>query len=187
MGVRCFISIDVEDEEILSRILKAQRALEGSGADLKLVEPQNIHVTLKFLGEVGEGKLEEVVEALKAVEFEPFRIALRGLGAFPSPGRPRVVWIGVAEGAEETSSIYLQLEDKLAKLGFPKEGRGFTPHLTIARVKSGRGREGLLKVLQALKDEEFGRMPVKGVRLKKSVLTPRGPIYSTLFERKPKV
>ncbi|MBS7655866.1 RNA 2',3'-cyclic phosphodiesterase [Candidatus Bathyarchaeota archaeon] len=184
-AIRCFIAIDIDQENILEKILKIQKVLERSNADLKLVEPQNIHVTLKFLGEIEEAKVNKVIEALKTIQFKSFKINLKGLGAFPTINYPRVLWIGMANGFKESSLIFTQLEEKLVKLGFPKEERGFSPHITIARVKSGRGKSELIKILQEFKNEEFGEITVESVKLKRSDLTSKGPIYSTLFEIKP--
>lgn len=183
--IRCFIAIDIDQENVLEKILKIQKVLEKSNADLKLVEPQNIHATLKFLGEIKAEKVNKVIEALKTIQFKSFKINLKGLGAFPTINYPRVLWISIANGFKESSLIFAQLEEKLVKLGFPKEERGFTPHITIARVKSGRGRSELIKILQEFKNEEFGEVIVESVKLKKSVLTSKGPIYSTIFEVKP--
>jgi 2'-5' RNA ligase len=183
-AIRCFIAIDIDQEKILEKILIVQKALEKSNADLKLVEAQNIHITLKFLGEIKEEKVNKVVEVMKILQFKPFKINLKGLGAFPTINYPRVLWISIANGFNEASSIFNQLEEKLIKLGFPKEERGFSPHITIARVKSGRGRNELIKVLQEFKNEEFGEMMVESVKLKRSILTSKGPIYSTIFEVK---
>lgn len=183
-NIRCFIAIDIEQKNILEKILNIQKILEKSNADLKLVEPQNIHLTLKFLGEISEEKVKKVIEAMKTLQFNSFKITLKGLGVFPSINYPRVLWIGITNGFKESSLIYLQLEDKLAKLGFSKEERGFSPHLTIARVKSGKGKNELIKILEEFKNEDFGETIIESVKLKRSVLTSKGPIYSTLFEVK---
>ncbi|MBS7658158.1 MAG: RNA 2',3'-cyclic phosphodiesterase [Candidatus Bathyarchaeia archaeon] len=183
--IRCFIAIDVDQKNVIEKILSIQKVLEESKVDLKLVEPQNIHLTLKFLGEINEEKVKKVIEAIKDIQFKPFKIILKGLGVFPTINYPRVLWVGVTNGFKEISLIFLKLEDKLAKLGFPKEERGFSPHLTIARVKSGKEKTELIKVLEKFKNEEIGEVPVESIKLKRSILTSKGPIYSTLFEIKP--
>ncbi|MGD2141891.1 MAG: RNA 2',3'-cyclic phosphodiesterase [Candidatus Bathyarchaeota archaeon] len=182
MGVRCFTAIEINDAEVLEGLVRAQRGLEGSGGDLKIVERENIHITMKFLGDVREGILERVKGVVSGMSFEPFKVTLRGVGAFPNLRRPRVVWAGVVEGAEELIQIYGELERSYEALGFRRERRRFKPHVTLARVRSGRNRGSLVGEINRLADEAFGELKVSCVRLKKSVLTPKGPIYSTLAE-----
>ena len=180
--IRCFNSIEIEDPNILDKLVSVQRSLEGTGGDIKTVERENIHVTLKFLGDVQEGLLEEVKAVVTNVEFEPFQMSLNGVGTFPNLKRPRVIWAGITKGAEETKNIFEQLERGFGSLGFDRERRRFSPHITIARVRSGRNRDQLVKEIVQWRDEDFGVFEVKRTSLKKSVLTPRGPIYSTLAE-----
>ncbi|MFQ6053577.1 MAG: RNA 2',3'-cyclic phosphodiesterase [Candidatus Bathyarchaeia archaeon] len=182
LDVRVFISVDVEDGDLLDALEGAQRRLERTGADLKCVERQNIHATLKFLGDVREGLVGELKRIVSGMMFNAFRVELRGLGAFPNLRRPRVVWVGITDGVEELSDISRRLESEFEGLGFRREGRRFSPHITLARVRSGRNRDRLVDEVMASADEVFGEFQVEHVRLKKSVLTPRGPIYSTLAE-----
>jgi 2'-5' RNA ligase len=179
---RSFIAFDIEDPSILERIRTVQEELAATKADLKLVEPQNIHVTVRFLGEIPRRKVEQVCGEMKRIAFPLFNIRLRGVGAFPNARRPRVVWIGISEGSRELSDIFSQLEPCLNKLGFQREDRGFNPHLTIARVRSGRNAEQLAKRLLDLANHDFGGFEAKVLRLKRSVLTSSGPIYSNLYE-----
>lgn len=180
--VRCFVAVDVEDPTIVSRVASIQEQLEATGAKLKLVELENLHLTLRFIGEIPRELVEKVAEALKLVEFSPFTVRFVGLGAFPNPRRPRVVWVGVEEGARELAELSAKVNSALAKLKLPKPEEEFTPHLTIARVKSGVG--SLPDLIEKSRGLEFGSMVVDRIRLKKSTLTPRGPIYETLFEKR---
>ena len=180
--MRCFISVDIEDQSLLDALEEAQRRLERTGAYLKCVERENIHVTVRFLGDVREGLVGELQRLISGVGFTPFRVELSGLGAFPNLRRPRVVWTGISDGVEELIGIFRRLEPKLVGLGFKPEARGFSPHITLARVRSGRNRERLAGELAAHADEAFGEFEVEHIRLKKSILTPRGPIYSTIAE-----
>ncbi len=182
VGVRCFISVDIEDQSILDALEEAQRRLRGTGADLKCVERGNIHITVRFLGDVREGLVAELQRLVSDTAFNPFRVEFRGLGAFPSLRRPRVVWAGISDGVEELAAIFRRLEPELVGMGFRPEGRGFSPHITLARVRSGRNRDRLVEEVMAHADDVFGEMEVRHIRLKKSVLTPGGPIYSTLAE-----
>jgi 2'-5' RNA ligase len=109
-------------------------------------------------------------------------VQIKGLGAFPNPRYPRVVWAGITEGTEHIKSVFSQIEPKLRGLGFTSDNRGFSPHLTIARVRSGRNKQKLAAFLTENANYDFGAIDAKCLRLKKSTLTPKGPIYSTLKE-----
>jgi 2'-5' RNA ligase len=156
--------------------------LSRTGGDLKLVEPQNIHITLRFLGEIRQELVQEIIEQMKEIRFSAFKAEFRGLGVFPSLNRPRVVWIGIEQGAEKLAGIFETLEQRLRTLRVEPDRRGFTPHLTIARVRSGRNRDELARLVSEMQDKEFGSINVNSVRLKKSTLTPSGPMYTDLYE-----
>ncbi len=180
--IRSFISIDLEDEKILFQVESVMSSLSALGGDLKPVERENIHLTLKFLGNVSAIKLEEVKSALAQVTFPPFSLEIKGAGAFPSLKRMNVIWVGIGEGWSQIELIFEQTEKLLHQLGFSRETRPFSPHITVARVKSGRKRDEIAAFLGHLTDESFGTFNVESVRLKQSVLSPSGPKYSTLFE-----
>lgn len=171
----------MDNPEIVSKVVNIQRELETGGSKIKPVEPENLHLTLFFLGEQPSKVVERIQVAMSTVQFKPFVMKLQGLGAFPSQERPRVIWVGVTQGFEEVQAIYRTLRPKLQAIPLrlePKEE--FAPHITIARVKfSGYA---LRKIIASLKDVELGLQEVKAIRLKKSTLTPRGPIYETLYE-----
>jgi 2'-5' RNA ligase len=181
-GIRSFIAFDLENVSVLKRITEAQAILVRTGADLKTVEPQNIHVTVRFLGNIALGMVDRVYEAMKKVQFVPFNVRLRGLGAFPDVRYPRVCWAGITEGADQLRGIFSQMELGLRALGFAPDSRGFSPHLTIARVKSGRNKAELASCLFENADYDFGQIDAVCLRLKKSDLTPQGPVYSTQRE-----
>ena len=184
--MRSFIAFDIENDSVLRRMTEAQALLTESGADLKLVEPKNIHVTLRFLGDITPNTVEKIFEEMKAVQFIPFNIKIQGVGAFPTSRYARVVWAGISEGASELRSIFSQLEPRLCGLGFSPDPKGFSPHLTIARVRSGRNKNELSRVIDENSGFEFGTIRGECLRLKRSVLTPKGPIYSTQREFCPK-
>jgi len=146
-GIRSFIAFDIDSESVLKRMTEVQTMLAKTGADLKLVEPKNIHMTLRFLGNVTPSTVEKIFEEMKKVQFTPFDVRLHGVGAFPNPRYPRVVWAGITQGADQLRSIFEQLEPKLLGLGFAPDSKGFSPHLTIARVRSGRNRVELATCL----------------------------------------
>jgi 2'-5' RNA ligase len=180
--IRSFIAFDIDKESVLKRITDAQTLVAGTGADLKLVEPKNIHVTMRFLGNITAPMVDRVHEEMKRVQFIPFDIKIQGLGAFPDLRYPRVLWAGITQGAEQLRSIFDQLEPRLRGLGFSPDPKGFSPHLTIARVKSGRSKAELAKCVAENAKYEFGTIAGNCLKLKKSDLTPKGPIYSTLKE-----
>ncbi len=178
--MRTFVALEIS-EEVRERLERFQRKLLRGWASLKLVEPENLHLTLKFLGEVEEGRLGEVEEALRrgCSGVFPFTMEVKGTGVFPSPQYVRVVWAGVGEGWEKVSSLQRGVDRELGRLGFPRDPE-FVPHLTLARVKNVKNRGEFLRAVEEGGKEEFGRMEVREVHLKKSVLTPRGPIYEDL-------
>jgi len=122
-GIRSFIAFDIDSESVLRRITEVQVMLTKTGADVKLVEPKNIHMTLRFLGNITSGTVEKIFEEMKKVQFVPFDVRLHGVGAFPNPRYPRVVWAGITQGADQLRSIFEQLEPKLLRLGFAPEPR----------------------------------------------------------------
>ncbi len=180
--MRSFVSIDLDNPQVLSQVDSVTSSLLNLGGDLKPVERENIHVTLKFLGSIDRGKLDQVKTALAHVRFKPFSLEVKGAGAFPNMNRINVVWIGLGEGWTQVEQIYEQSENLLSEIGFPRESRGFSPHVTIARVKSARRRDEIAKFLRDLTEKNFGSFNVEKVLLKQSVLFPAGPKYSTLYE-----
>lgn len=178
--MRTFVALEIS-EEVRERLVRFQQRLLQGWASLKLVEPENLHLTLKFLGEVEEGRLGEVEEALRrgCSRASPFTMEVRGTGVFPSPQYVRVVWAGVGEGWERVSSLQREVDRELGRLGFSRD-TDFVPHLTLARVKRVKDRGEFLRAVEGGRREEFGRVEVREVHLKKSVLTPRGPLYEDL-------
>src|SRR5712691_1513061 len=184
--VRSFISIDLEDQQILSRIASILSSLQALGGDLKPVERENIHLTLKFLGNVSAPRMTEVKSSLKRLPFPAFPAEIKGAGAFPNLNHMNVIWVGVNEGWTQVEQIYEQVEKLMSGLGFRRENRPFSPHITIARVRSGRMRDEIANFLQHISDESFGTITVDKVRLKQSILSSSGPKYSTLLELLPR-
>jgi len=183
--IRCFIAFELDSESVLKRLTEVQTLLARTGADLKVVEPKNIHITVRFLGNVTARTVEEIFEGMKRVLFVPFDVKIYGVGAFPDIRYPRVVWAGITEGADKLRGIFGHLEPHLRGLGFAPDPKGFSPHLTIARVRSGRNKAELAKFISENVAYEFGTVRAASLRLKRSELTPKGPIYSTLKEVSP--
>ena len=183
--IRSFLAFDIESHEVKNKLAKAQALLAQTGADLKLVETQNIHVTMRFLGNITPQMVERVFEEMKKVQFTPFNVQIKGLGAFPDINHPRVVWAGITEGQDQLRSVFSQMEPKLRELGFAPDPKGFSAHLTLARVRSGRNKAEQAKALTESADYDFGTIRAECLRLKQSVLSPKGPVYSTLKENCP--
>jgi len=182
--IRSFVAFEIDEGSILKRFTSVQQALIDTGADLKLVKPKNIHVTVRFLGEISPEMVDEVCEEMNSILFKSFEIELQGIGAFPNLRRVRVIWVGIRGGSEVLADIFDRLESRLCKLGFKPDRRGFSPHITIARVRSGKNRELLIQQILSRSDYDFGTMKAESLKLMKSILTPKGPIYSTLHEVK---
>lgn len=179
---RGFIAIDIPSSQ---KIVELSNQIKNSGANVKLVELENIHITLKFLGDTEEqyvDKIEEIIK--KSIEgIEPFEIKLTGAGVFPNPNYIKVMWIGIKDNGE-LSKISSNINGKLTGLAFEKEKRSFSPHLTIARVRSARNKEKLVEIVEKYRETEFTTAKVDSIKLKRSELTPKGPIYTTLKEVK---
>jgi 2'-5' RNA ligase len=180
--IRCFFAIDIEDKSTLEKIIVLQNRLQETGANLKLVAPENIHITLKFIGEVPSDFVDRMINFSGEIEFSPFKAELRDVGCFPSLRRINVVWVGIKEGNIGLMTIFQGLESRMRQLGLKPERRGFSPHITIARVRSGRNRDKLAEVVDEVSDTFFGVFEVTNFRLKKSVLKPSGPTYSTIHQ-----
>ncbi|MDD2752774.1 MAG: RNA 2',3'-cyclic phosphodiesterase [Candidatus Omnitrophica bacterium] len=182
--MRTFVAIELP-KEIKAEVSKLQDQLKKSGADVKWVTPENIHLTLKFLGDRDEKKVEQIKQILQEVAKEnpAFEVSLDSLGTFPNANYPRVVWTGIAQGDTETKKIAQELEEKIAKIGIPKEDREFSSHITIGRVKSNLNREKLIQELSNAENYLAGKklkFSVDAITLFKSTLTPQGPLYEIL-------
>lgn len=184
--MRAFIAIELPQtvKDFLSRI---QNQLKASGADVKWVAPSNIHLTLKFLGEIEDKKLDDVIRALESAlkDKNHFSIHLSSLGAFPKINYPRVIWVGIDKGDLETRQIALALDKELAKIGIPAQDKEFSSHITIGRLRSAFNRQGLINNMNNPGDifkKDNIEFPVTRITLFKSTLTPKGPIYEALKE-----
>jgi len=181
--IRSFIAIELSNN-IKQELAGLIEKLKTSGADVKWVNPENIHLTLKFLGYISPEKIEAVKKVLDSIKgkFTPFKITLSGVGAFPKLSYPRVIWVGMQDGQDDAKRIYALLEAELEKAGFKKEERAFSPHLTIGRVRSGKNRQDLKSAIENLKFSPENTQTVEHLTLFKSALTPKGPVYTSLYE-----
>ena len=179
--MRLFIAVNLPDE-IKRAASRIQEKLKLTGADVRWVPVNNFHVTLKFLGEVPQEQAARVIDALAGSlkGSTPFTLSLQGLGGFPSVESPRVVWLGVKEGAPQLEDIALRIEGALEREGFQKEDRPFTGHVTIGRVRSSRNRAQLAQALQGASAAAAGSFPVASIEVMQSVLSSAGPYYECL-------
>ncbi len=177
--VRTFIALELS-QEIRDQLSGAQERSAAAKSHLTFVDPKNIHITIKFLGEVEQEKLKNVMDAIRSVTFTPFPITA-GTVTVNNPKHPHTVWCAI-DDAGEGERLFHSIEDALAPLGFERETRRFTPHATIARVKSPD--PSLFTVLNSMKDKTYGNCQIHGIKLKKSTLLPQGPVYEDLLEVK---
>ncbi|MGD0477924.1 MAG: RNA 2',3'-cyclic phosphodiesterase [Nitrososphaerales archaeon] len=178
--MRAFVALEISDPRVLDSIAAFQRELSATGADLKTVERENLHFTVKFLGEITPGQAREVDERLKRLRLSSADVEVRGVGAFPSIGRPNVIWAGVLPSHEErVRPIAQEAITVLEGIG-ERDRRPFTAHATLARVKSARGISELTSVLRSNSDRSFGEVRLVELKLKSSVLGPQGPTYADM-------
>jgi RNA 2',3'-cyclic 3'-phosphodiesterase len=180
--LRTFIAVEITGP-IRAKAGQLIAALAGTQADVKWVEPHNLHLTLKFLGDVHQSEILEVCRAVQtgAGKVQPFELEVRGAGAFPIAARPRTVWLGAAAGAEQMIVLHDGIEAELAKLHYREEHRRFQTHVTIGRVRGeGIGIAELGQRLIQQADFAAGRMPVNRVTIFASTLAAEGPIYEVL-------
>ncbi|WP_258083307.1 RNA 2',3'-cyclic phosphodiesterase [Thermococcus thermotolerans] len=177
--MRAFIAIEVSDE-VRDNLMKAQERIGSKAAKIKFVERENFHVTLKFLGEIDEVLAEEVKKALAEIakKHKKHRVKVKGIGVFPNPNYVRVIWAGI-ENDDGIKAIAKDVEREMRRLGFKKD-KDFVAHITIGRVKFVRDKLELAMALKELANEDFGEFDVEAIELKKSTLTPKGPIYETV-------
>jgi RNA 2',3'-cyclic 3'-phosphodiesterase len=187
--MRTFISVELP-AEVKKNLVELIAELKKSDADVKWVKEENLHLTLKFLGQVDDKQLDKLVElTAKAVGGSGgFKAKFKGLGTFPSlpAGRhggksPRVVWVGTAEGGDELCNLAQNLEKALSQAGFKSEAREFKPHLTIGRVKQP-GQ--LVKRITEHKNAQVGEASIDRIFIMKSTLTRSGPVYEIFKEVK---
>ncbi len=182
--IRAFIAVDIEEPRVLSRLVQIRDAFVATGAPIKPVEDQNMHITIRFLGSTPVALLDEIEAVMRQARPRRVVIKLRGVGAFPSIERPRVIWVGVepGPGAEELERIYRVVERGVRRLGWSPEREEFIPHVTLARIKGRRNIDRVVKLLRELSDVEVGEVVLESLRLKQSILTRSGPIYRTVRE-----
>lgn len=180
--MRCFIAVELPDA-LKQEVAEIQAEFKQTGADVKWVESASLHLTIKFLGDIGEDKISALKESLPfTLHPSSFTITLEGIGAFPKTIFPRVIWVGVGEGKESLVNLARYVEEICSRLGFAPEERPFSAHLTIGRVRSRQGLAPLIKKLQVAEFRGSVPAPVSQLTLFQSTLSPKGPTYTPLAE-----
>ncbi|WP_455646013.1 RNA 2',3'-cyclic phosphodiesterase [Methanosphaera sp.] len=178
--MRAFLAIELTNY-LKTSINETQQTLrESESARIKYVENENLHLTLKFFGDINERKQKQISRIINQTidTYNPYTLKLAKIGTFPNNKRPRVIWTGAKDKNKNTINIMKELDDSFNTIGFEKE-RNITPHITIGRVKKIKDNNKLTKTLNQLKNNYHGKMEVSKICLKSSQLTPNGPIYKT--------
>lgn len=175
--MRAFVAMDLPGR-VVDSLVALQAELSATGSDLRLVEKENLHFTVRFLGEIGDSQASEVLSRLGGLKLRRATVEVRGAGAFPSPRRPRVVWAGVARESEGIiGPIAREVIGALEGIG-ERDEKPFQPHITLGRVRSFRNSRELGESLARNSERTFGVAELSELKLKSSRLTPSGPVYS---------
>lgn len=178
---RTFVAVDL-GKGVRDRAVALQQRLARTGVEVKWVEPANLHVTLVFLGEVDDREIPTVCGLITTAldASAAFTIQVERLGCFPNERRPRIVWIGVGSGAAELVALHDRIEQAVVDLGFRREERKYTPHVTLGRVKSDESSSQLAPSIRQHGNWQGGEVPVREIHVMGSELTSRGPLYTVL-------
>ena len=177
-SIRTFVCVEIP-ESVKGRIAELQRGLRRAEAQVSWTKPSNIHLTLKFLGDVTPQRIERVIGAVEraASPIAPFEIEVGGAGCFPSPRSPRVLWVGLTGLTDALKQLHAGIEDELYGEGFPRESKRFSPHLTIGRVRAPKNASRLAEELLAT-GFEAERFLAREVIVMRSELNPSGSVYT---------
>lgn len=179
--IRTFIALELS-KNIRQKLVSLQEKLAAAIPAVKWVEPENLHVTLLFLGEVPDLQVPEVCQRVEqaVAEVSPFAVTVEGVGCFPAVRRPRVLWAGITTGAEQLQRVHDLLEKPLHYLGFRREERRYVPHITLGRLKAERDVPRLADVLRELNHCRAGEMVASEVCVMASQLERTGPVYTVM-------
>ena len=178
--MRAFLSLDLENIEVKKEIEKIQYELSKIKAKIKLVETSNLHFTLKFFPHIEFEDINKIIRIVENLHLEEIEIKYNKIGVFPNYNKISVIWIGIdQESTNQISNIYNLINNKLKDSDIQKDQR-FVPHLTIARVKKCEDNKYIQEVIEKYKNIIFGQEKINKIKLKKSILTSNGPIYSNL-------
>lgn len=176
--IRIFLAVKIP-KDLQDKVLEIQKQLKKQNPDVKWVEPENFHYNLKFFGHVTGSELNKIQQAVKKVikKHEPFSIEIAGIGTFPSPTSPRVIWLGTKKGTNEITDLANELDDEFSKSGFEAESRPFRPHLTLGRIRSTQNKQNLIKKIRDIEHINIGAFEVNEVVIFQSKLSRAGPTY----------
>ena len=179
--IRAFLSIDLDDD-LKPKINKIIREFKQIDANIKYVDLQNLHFTLKFFGDIDTEGIDLLSSKIENVinDFDSFNIKIKGCGAFPNKNRIKVIWVGLDED-EILKNLHDKLDKEFNSIGFDLDKK-FSSHLTIGRMKSAKGKDQVKKTIETFNTVDIGTMKVNTITLKKSTLTPSGPIYEDLIQ-----
>lgn len=182
-GHRIFVAVPLAPP-LREAIGDLERRLQAAGARLRWIRPENLHFTLRFLGQISDAQLSRARTAAReaAGDVGAFSIVLAGVGAYPSPRRPQVIWVGVREGAEALRALAERLDDRLARQRFPREPREFQGHLTLARLREHRLWPDVSRAIALHEMEVLGRLDVASLVVMESLLRPQGALYTPVEE-----
>ena len=177
--LRAFLAIDV-DEDLKAKMYRIIKEFKQIDANIKYVDLENLHLTLKFFGDIDTEGIDLLSSKIESVvsHFDEFPIKIKGCGAFPNTNRIKVIWLGIEED-EIIKKLHDELDKEFVKLGFDKDKR-FSSHLTIGRMRNAKGKDKVKSAIEEFSEIEIGEMAVDRITLKKSTLTPQGPIYEDL-------
>ena len=179
--IRTFIAIELPDH-IIESFIEIQNSLKSQRFKIRWSKPENIHLTLKFLGNIQHDDVEKIINVMNEsfIRFTPISIAAKGTGAFPGLARPRIVWVGIGDGKKELACLQDTLSENLEKIGFPKDDRPFKGHLTIGRVKSRPDPEKFIRTMQEFRNFKSESFIADKIIFFKSDLKSTGPVYTRL-------
>jgi len=172
--MRVFVSVEISDEQVINAIMDFQSKIKIKA---KAVQPKNLHFTLQFLGEISDEQVENVRRAVRSIKFSSFTINFRGVGAFPNLRSPRIIWIGTDDDGNNLKELANKVENVMAPIGFTSD-KPFKSHITIFRIKNKINN--MNEELKKFELYEFGSQQISEIKLKQSILTPQGPLYSDI-------
>ena len=181
MSLRVFLALELNDS-IKKQLARLQQRLASSGADVRWLNSRQIHLTMKFLGDISDKMAADICRLCQnvAAEFEPFEFEVSRAGCFANHGKPRVLWVGVLDPSGSVRRLHERLEKTLAPLGLRRELRAFKPHVTLGRARSGRNAQDLRADVKKNEDFEAGIQLANQITIYSSELSPDGPTHTVI-------
>lgn len=179
MQNRYFLAVEASDH-VKINVKVLQEHVKVCEADVKLVEPENLHFTVKFLGNLDDKQVHEIIDALTTLlkGEKPSKVSVRGVGFFGKPSSPRVIWVGVGLGKDYIIGLFCRISAVLCELGIKTEENGQIPHITVGRMRSDKNINKLKEIISKESETFLGEVEINAVKLKSSVLTSNGPVYT---------